>query len=158
MGATMTTTSNDKGDTMSANNPLPKHLEKLTRQPRLPWGDEVFALLRQWYPYAPASTNLGSVVHKEQHFLRWLIAGRVIRVLQELDRSDQKIDHQIAASIREFGRRDLPMGCPGIGKAQALGLFGWIGVEMGNPTWPRRLGIPIACENTREGRGGLEHD
>lgn len=125
----------EKGDSMSANNPLPKRLEKMTRQPQLPLGSQMFALLRQWYPYAPWPIR-GSSDSRELAFLKWLLKGRVVDVLLTLEASELSVDRRIAGLLRDYGRKTCPHG-PYPAQPITMLLFGWIGIEMGNPTWGR---------------------
>ncbi|NJC88155.1 MAG: hypothetical protein FIB02_06415 [Desulfuromonas sp.] len=131
----MTTTFHDKGVIMSANNPLPKRLEQMIKQPQLPLDDEMFALLRQWFPYAPVLIR-GSADRREFDFLKWLLKGRVVEVLLKLEASPLSIDHRIASLLRDYGRKTCPHG-PYPAQPMSQQLFGWIGIEMGNPPWHR---------------------
>jgi len=63
-----------------------------------------------------------------------LIENRVVEILKTLESSQADIDHKIAERIRLYGSWKCPQA-PGMGKAWAKSLYGWIGIEMGNPSW-----------------------
>lgn len=116
--------------------PLPEALCALTEGPPPGIGTELFILLREWLAYAPVR-KCGSEYRREFRFLRWAAARRLNELLPILEESAEPLDHQVAARIRMLGDWCLPSG-PGIAKAMALGMFGWVGVELGNPTWKRQ--------------------
>jgi len=106
---------------------------RLTEANPQPPMEEVIGILRKWLPYAPEHCS-GS--HQVPIFkvLRKLLSGRVVEVLRALDSSTDADDHQIAAALRRYGRRECLSG-PAMAKVWARGMYGWIGIEMGNPTW-----------------------
>jgi hypothetical protein len=63
-----------------------------------------------------------------------LIGHRILEILDALDSSQSAIDHKIAEKIRLYGSWKCP-NAAGMAKQWAKSLYGWIGIEMGNPTW-----------------------
>lgn len=107
-------------------------------------------LLRRWLPYAPERFRGSSLDGPVFKVLGALIGRRVLEILKVLESSQSVIDHNIAGRIRLYGSWKCPQA-PGMGKAWAKSIYGWIGIEMGNPSWqPGQDAIYIALPTCNE--------
>jgi len=103
-------------------------MEEMLKSSEKPEGEELVKILDKWF---------GSRLHETKRyiayrFLSWLIGGRVIETIHLLEKPGKSDYSHIIKGIREIGNKRQPNGA---GAYIAKGLWGWLGAEIGNPSW-----------------------
>ena len=121
---------------------LPDDLMEMIGSSRKPDGEELIRLLQRWFEYAPNDVSGFFNWRDVFDFLKWLIGGRVVQTIKLLEASDMVGSQQITQRLRKYGDAKLGNG-PGVAKQMQLNSYGWIGVEIGNPTWRNQKDVLI---------------
>ncbi|TYO98077.1 hypothetical protein EDC39_10814 [Geothermobacter ehrlichii] len=105
---------------------------RLDADPR-PEGEALRSLLHLWLKIFGTPKQYGTSGRELLRFLRPVLEGRVVAVLEQLEASSDSRDRKVAEILREYG---LKWHSPGLLPANILARvdFGWIGIEMGNPS------------------------
>ncbi len=105
---------------------------RLDTDPR-PEGEALRSLLHLWLKVFDAPKQYGTSGKDLLRFLRPVLEGRVVAVLEQLEASSDSRDREIAEILREYGLKWRLSGPPPAALLAKVD-FGWIGIEMGNPS------------------------
>ena len=103
-------------------------MEEMPKSSPKPEGEELVKIVVKWFDRDLDRTS----DYIAYRFLSWLIRGRVIETINLLEEPRVPNYFHQARRLRAIGNKRQPNGA---GAYIAKGLWGWLGAEMGNPSW-----------------------
>ncbi|ORJ60296.1 hypothetical protein [Geothermobacter hydrogeniphilus] len=113
----------------------PKALtSRLDTTPR-PTGNQLRSLLHLWLDIYHSADRHDTTHTDLLRFLRTVLEGRVVSVLEQFESSSDSRDREFARIVEKYGRKWRSYNSSWSASTIASGDYGWIGIEMGNPSW-----------------------